>query len=89
MQFLIYSPSQLNHELTCYNNSEGHEGEEQHQDEDWGGVSHEGKAQNMEENTREVRSRRMGKYLVVCVHALVGKNFFLVQFKQINNRDSV
>ena len=36
---------------------------------------------DMEKNTREGRSRRIMNYFVVCVHSVVGKNKFLVQFE--------
>ena len=35
----------------------------------------------MEENTREGITRLMSKYLVGCVHNVVGKYRFLVQFE--------
>ena len=40
----------------------------------------------MEENTRDGRSRRMSKYVVVCFQAMVGKKKFLVQFEDGQNR---
>ena len=41
----------------------------------------------MEENTREGRVRSMRKYVVGCVHAVVVKKKFLVQFKDGIKRD--
>ena len=41
----------------------------------------------MEENTREGRSRRMSKDVVGCVHSVVGKKKFLVQFEDGQKRD--
>ena len=38
------------------------------------------KVGDMEDNTREVIIRRMSKYVVGCVQAVVGKNKFLVKF---------
>ena len=35
----------------------------------------------MEDNTREGKSRRMRKLVVVCVQAMVGEKKFLVQFE--------
>ena len=34
----------------------------------------------IEDDTREGRRIRMSKYVVLCVHAMVGKKIFLVQF---------
>ena len=39
------------------------------------------KVGELENITREVRSRRMRKELVVCVQSVVGKNNFLVLFE--------
>ena len=39
------------------------------------------KVGELEKITREVRSRRMRKEVVGCVHIVVGKNNFLVQFE--------
>ena len=39
------------------------------------------KVGNTEEKTREGRSRRMRKEMVVCLQAVVGKKKFLVQFE--------
>ena len=36
---------------------------------------------DLENITREGRSRRMRKYVVVCVQSVVWKNNFLVQFE--------
>ena len=39
------------------------------------------KVGELEKITREVRIRRMGKDVVGCVHSVVGKKKFLVQFE--------
>ena len=39
------------------------------------------KVGNMEENTREGRSRRISKEVVVCVHTVARKKKFLIQFE--------
>ena len=46
------------------------------------------KVGDMEENTREVRSRCMRKYVVRCVHAVVGKNIFLVKLKYFQKKET-
>ena len=39
------------------------------------------KVGNMEENTREGRSRRISKEVVVCVHTVARKKKFLIHFE--------
>ena len=53
----------------------------------WVGSLIKAKVGNMEENTREGRSRRMSKDVVGCVHSVVGKKKFLVQFEDGQKRD--
>ena len=45
------------------------------------------KVGKIEENTREGRSSKMRKEVVGCVHSVVGKNIFIVQFGDGNNKD--
>ena len=45
------------------------------------------KVRDMEENTREVRTRRMRKEVVGCVHAVAGKKNFLVQFEDDQKKE--
>ena len=45
------------------------------------------KVGDMEDNTREGRSRRMSKYLMLFVQAVVGKNNFLGQFECGKKKD--
>ena len=45
------------------------------------------KVGDMEENTREVRSRSMGEKFVVCLQVVVEKNIFLVQFVDGNKKE--
>ena len=45
------------------------------------------KVREIEENTREVRIRSIGKYVVGCVQAVVGENRFLVKFEDVQKRD--
>ena len=52
------------------------------QDEDQGGSVVKVKVGEMEEKTREVITRRMGKEVVGCFQVVLGKNFFLFQFKE-------
>ena len=44
------------------------------------------KVRNMEENKREVRDRRISKYVVGCIQTVVGKKKFLVQFQYGQNK---
>ena len=44
------------------------------------------KVGNMEDNTREARTRRKRKYVVGCVHAVVWNKKFLLQFEDGQKR---
>ena len=44
------------------------------------------KVGEMEDNTREERSRRVSKEVVGCVQRVVGKKRFLVQFEDGNKK---
>ena len=43
----------------------------------------------MEDNTREGKSRRMRKLVVVCVQAMVGEKKFLVQFEDFQKIEMI
>ena len=45
------------------------------------------KVRNMEEKTREGRSRRTRKEATCCIHAMVGKKKFVVQFEDGQKRE--
>ena len=45
------------------------------------------KVGELENITREERSRRMRKEIVGCVHSVVGKNKFLAHFKYVKKKE--
>ena len=45
------------------------------------------KVGDIEENTREGRSRRIRKDVAGCVQAVVGKNIFLIRFTDGQNKE--
>ena len=56
-------------------------------DKNWGGSVVKSNFEEIEENTREVRSRSMGEKFVVCLQVVVEKNIFLVQFVDGNKKE--